>query len=107
MAEGDRMTEQQIAGLDASAIETEISRLPEVVACRIVSDSLGHPIEVHVLAHSGKHPKQVVRDVQSVAMTSFGVESDRRVVSVVQLNPEAEATTQSSSAGRIALGAIQ
>ena len=45
------MTEQGIVGLDVQAIETEVSRLPEVVACRIVADCAGHPVEVHVLAH--------------------------------------------------------
>jgi hypothetical protein len=43
---------------------------------------------VHVLAHTGKHAKQIVRDVQSVAMASFGLDLDRRIVSVVQLDPE-------------------
>ena len=102
------MTEQGIAGLDVQAIESEVARLPEVVACRIVPDSLGHPVEVHVLAHSGKHPKQVVRDVQSVAMASFGVDIDRRIVSVVQLGPSDEPLLESQAAiDRTAFGAIQ
>src|SRR5262249_1211176 len=50
----------------------------------------GRPLEVHVLAHPGKHPKQLVRDVQSVALTSFGLDVDRRIVSVVQLSPTGE-----------------
>ena len=74
------MTDQGIAGLDVQAIETEIGRLPEVVACRIVADAVGRPVEVHVLAHPGKHPKQVVRDVQSVALASFGLEIVRAVL---------------------------
>jgi hypothetical protein len=81
------MTDQEIAGLDVHAVENEMARLPEVVACRIVADSVGRPLEVHVLAHPGKHPKQVVRDVQSVALASFGLDIDRRIVSVVQLSP--------------------
>ena len=35
---------------------------------------------------SGKHAKQVARDIQSVAMASFGLELDRRIISVVQLD---------------------
>src|SRR5271165_1907215 len=103
------MTEQEIAGLDVQAIENEITRLPEIVACRIVADPLGRPLEVHVLAHPGKHPKQVVRDIQSVALASFGLEIDRRIVSVVQLGPsgttEGEPTVVPLS--RITIGAIQ
>ena len=104
------MTEQGIAGLDIQAIENEVARLPEVVACRIVADSLGHPLEVHVLAHPGKHPKQVVRDVQSVALASFGVDIDRRIVSVVQLSSTDEGSSgiePRPSIVRAAVGAIQ
>jgi hypothetical protein len=103
------MTEQEIAGLDVQAIEGEITRLPEIVACRIVADPLGRPLEVHVLAHPGKHPKQVVRDIQSVALASFGLEIDRRIVSVVQLGPSGEGGTESSTLplSRVAIGAIQ
>lgn len=66
-------------------LERELCRLPEVSAARVVTDSAGRPTEVHILATSGKHAKQVVRDVQSVALASFGIEVDRRIVSVVQL----------------------
>jgi hypothetical protein len=79
--------EDQTTELDFESIETELCRLPDVVAARIVSDDLGRPVEIHVLAHTGKHAKQVVRDVQSVALASFGLEVDRRIVSVVQLEP--------------------
>ena len=103
------MTEQGIAGLDVQAIENEITRLPEIVACRIVADPLGRPLEVHVLAHPGKHPKQVVRDIQSVALASFGVEIDRRIVSVVQLGPTGvdAAETATAPLARVSIGAIQ
>lgn len=104
------MTDQGVAGLDVQAIETEIGRLPEVVACRIVANPLGRPLEVHVLAHPGKHPKQVVRDVQSVALASFGLEIDRRIVSVVQLGPEGAGQAQQPGGGggtRIEIGAVQ
>lgn len=67
-------------------LERELCRLPEVSAARIVTDDIGRPIEVHILANSAKHAKQVVRDIQSVALASFGIELDRRIVSVVQLN---------------------
>jgi hypothetical protein len=103
------MADQGIAGLDVQAIETEIGRLPEVVACRIVADAVGRPLEVHVLAHLGKHPKQVVRDVQSVALASFGVEIDRRIVSVVQLTPTGPVAREASgtASSRIGIGSIQ
>jgi len=82
------------AGAEAEVLELEreLCRLPEVSAARVVTDATGHPSEVHILATAAKHAKQVVRDVQSVALASFGIELDRRIVSVVQLGGE-EVTT--------------
>jgi len=69
-------------------LERELCRLPDVSAARVVTDDIGRPTEVHILAAGVKHPKQVVRDVQSVALASFGIELDRRIVSVVQLHTD-------------------
>jgi hypothetical protein len=71
--------------IDYHAVERELCRLPDLSAARIVSDRAGRPLEVHVLALPRKRPKQIVRDVQSVAMASFGLELDHRIISVVQL----------------------
>jgi hypothetical protein len=71
--------------LDLTEVEREICRLPDVSIARLVSEPDGRVSEVHVVAHPGKHPKQIVRDVQSIALASFGLELDRRVISVVQL----------------------
>jgi hypothetical protein len=60
-----------------------------VRAARIVADDTGHLVEVHILATTGKAAKQLVRDVQSVAITSSGVDIDHRIVSVVQLEDDA------------------
>jgi hypothetical protein len=73
-------------GVDLDAVERELCRIPEVRAARIVTDDHGAPVEVHVLASPGKHAKQLVRDVQSVAIASQGLELDHRIVSVVQLD---------------------
>ncbi|MDZ4827469.1 MAG: hypothetical protein SGJ13_13565 [Actinomycetota bacterium] len=74
-----------VEDLDLADVEREICRLPDVSIARIVAEPSGRVSEVHVVAHPGKHPKQIVRDVQSVALASFGLEIDRRVISVVQL----------------------
>ncbi len=73
------------AGNEIEDLERELCRLPDVSAARIVVDRVGRATEVHILALPGKHAKQVVRDVQSVALASFGLELDRRIISVVQL----------------------
>jgi len=71
--------------VDVEEVEREICRLPDVEIVRIVADHTGRVTEVHVVAHGSKHPKQIARDVQSVALASFGLELDRRTISVVQL----------------------
>ena len=88
---GDAGTEGTVDPIEAEIIELEreLCRLPEVSAARIVTDRIGRPTEVHILAQGEKHPKQVVRDIQSVALASFGIEIDRRIVSVVQLGAQA------------------
>jgi hypothetical protein len=68
------------------AVEKELCRIPDVNAARIVADAAGRPVEVHILASPAKHAKQVVRDIQSVAMASFGLGLDHRIISVVQLD---------------------
>jgi hypothetical protein len=81
--------------IDCQAVEREVCRLPDVTAARLVLDSIGRPAEVHVLALASKGAKQIVRDVQSVAMAVFGLELDRRIISVVQFEvppPDVEDT---------------
>jgi hypothetical protein len=68
-------------------LQATLERLPLVEAVRVV-EAQGHIAEVHVLASPGKPPKQLVRDIQSLAMAAFGVEVDRRAVSVVQIENE-------------------
>ena len=78
--------------VEVDELEQELVRIPEVTAARVVADPDGRVAEVHILSLPSKHAKQVVRDVQSVAMATFGVELDRRVVSVVQLDAVASSS---------------
>jgi hypothetical protein len=73
--------------LNFHELEESISRLDSVDAARIVADS-GRIAEVHVIAAPEKAAKQVVRDVQSLAMARYGTQIDRRVISVVQITPD-------------------
>lgn len=70
--------------MDEVALQEKIGRIEGVEAVRVVAAN-GRIEEIHVLARRTKHPKQVVRDVQSLGHALFGIEIDRRVVSVVQL----------------------
>ncbi|MBV8982591.1 MAG: hypothetical protein JO086_16960 [Acidimicrobiia bacterium] len=88
-------------------IEKELCRLPEVNAARIVADDIGRPRELHILANADKSPKQIARDVQSVAMASFGMEIDHRIISVVQLDrSHLEPVVAPVGQARVSIGAI-
>src|SRR5688500_13010697 len=80
----------------ADALEQELCRIPDITAARVVTDDSGDPVEIHVLSLPSKHPKQVVRDVQSVAVARFGLELDHRLISVVQLDTVASGTVVDS-----------
>ena len=71
-------------GMDVIGLQEKISRIDGVEAARVVAGN-GHIDEIHVLARRTKPPKQVVRDVQSLGQALFGINIDRRIVSVVQL----------------------
>jgi hypothetical protein len=84
--------------VDIAAVERELCRIPEVRAARIVADDSGQLVEVHILATTGKAAKQLVRDVQSVAITSSGVDIDHRIVSIVQLEEDGTTTPATPAA---------
>ncbi len=69
-------------------LEEALRQIPGVRAASVVTGPDAIPTEVHVLALPGKPAKQVVRDVQSLAMARFDIEIDHRIVSVVQIGEE-------------------
>ncbi len=71
--------------MNLAQLEEVLCQVPTVDAVRIVGH--GNEVEeVHVVASASKPAKQVVRDIQSLALASHGVTLDRRIISVVQLN---------------------
>lgn len=71
-------------------LEDALRQLTGVRAVSVVTGPDAEPREVHVLASPGKPPKQVVRDVQSLALAQFDIDLDHRIVSVVQIGEGAE-----------------
>jgi hypothetical protein len=69
-------------------LEDALRHLPGVKAASVVTGPDAVPTEVHVLTAPGKAPKQVVRDVQSLALTQYDIDIDHRIVSVVQIGDD-------------------
>jgi hypothetical protein len=70
-------------------LEADLRRIQGVSSARIVGEK--EPSEIHIVASTGRSPKQIVRDVQSLATARFGIAIDHRIVSVVQLDEEPSA----------------
>jgi len=73
--------------MDDRELEETRARMPSVNTDRIAADRSGVR-EGHVLAGPDKAAKQVVRDVQTLALARFGIDLDRRIISVVQIGPD-------------------
>jgi hypothetical protein len=71
---------------EPTQLEQAIMRIQGIQAARVVAGPGGRISEVHVLAGRERGAKQLVRDVQSVILTNFGVDIDYRTVSIVQLD---------------------
>lgn len=78
----------------SAEIEAALSKIPGVSAARVVTDAEGTPVEIHIVAAGEKSAKQLVRDVQTVALATLGVAIDHRIVSVVQF-PDSRAVAPS------------
>ena len=75
--------------IDAEALQRELSTHPEVRAVRVVSAATGRISEIHVVADGSKSAKQLVRDVQTLALAKFGIRIDYRIVSIVHFGQQA------------------
>ncbi|MBI1376320.1 MAG: hypothetical protein GC157_02385 [Frankiales bacterium] len=68
--------------------EAALRAVPGIREASVRTSPDALPIEVHVVSRGTKPAKQVVRDVQSVAMAQFDLDIDHRIVSVVQIPDE-------------------
>jgi len=68
------------------ALEADLLKISGVLSARIVGEQ--SPSEIHIVASPDRSPKQLVRDVQSLAAARFGISIDHRIVSIVQIGDE-------------------
>lgn len=74
--------------------------LPGIFAVRFLADEKGEALEaIHVLAHSARNAKQVVRDIQAALSAAYGLDVDHRIISVAQMpvNPLLEERTEDAA----------
>jgi len=83
-------------------IEAALSEVGEIQAARVVVETDGSISEIHVLALPTKAPKQLVRDIESCIMATFGIPVDHKKISIAllgrdALQPEPEAPRRPSA----------
>lgn len=71
-----------------SEIEQALCQVAEIKAARVVTSSEGVIQEIHVLALPSKSPKQLVRDIESTIMATFGIPVDHKKISIAQLGQD-------------------
>jgi len=81
--------DQRLSHVSVDEIENTLGQVAEIKAARIVASPEGVIQEVHVLALPTKSPKQLVRDIESTIMATFGIAIDHKKISIAQLGPEA------------------
>lgn len=79
-------------------LEDSLRQIPGIKAASVVTGPDAVPTEVHVLASPGKAAKQVVRDVQSLALARYDIDIDHRIVSVVQMSDDEVLVVETSPA---------
>ena len=84
-------------------LEENLTRIDSVDAARIVSQG-ANITELHVIGVPDKPAKQIVRDIQSMAMARFGVTIDRRIISVVQISAKDLDLSQGTRAALVSVG---
>jgi hypothetical protein len=69
-------------------LEEALRLVPGIRAASVVTGPDAVPTEVHIVASRSKGAKQVVRDVQSLALAGYDIDIDHRIVSVVQFDDD-------------------
>ncbi len=72
--------------------EQAIRQIKSVKDARIVANWQGEIEEVHILAGSGRAPKQIVRDVESILAAQFDMQIDHKKISVAQVEDDEDGT---------------
>jgi hypothetical protein len=73
--------------MDFDIFQEMISKVNGIISTKIIhkDDDIQ---EMHVLANTLRAPKQIVRDIESILITSFDYRIDRKVISIVQIEAD-------------------
>jgi len=97
----------RLAGPRIKDVETAIKQIASVISCRVFAEAeTGEIEEIHILADTSRHAKQVVRDVETICRACLGIRIDYRRISVVQLADAADLIPETVDA-RVSLESVR
>ena len=86
--------------MDFNVFQEMINKINGVISTKIIHQD-NDIQEMHILANTLRSPKQIVRDIESILLTSFDYRIDRKVISIAQIE-----TDDSDPIKRIKFGGI-
>lgn len=73
--------------MDFNIFEEMVNKINGVVSTKIIHQD-NDIKEMHILANNLRAPKQIVRDIESILLTSFDYRIDRKVISIAQIETD-------------------
>lgn len=73
--------------MDFNIFEDMINKINGVISTKIIHQD-NEIQEMHILANTLRAPKQIVRDIESILITSFDYRIDRKVISIAQIETD-------------------
>jgi hypothetical protein len=73
--------------MDFDIFQEMINKINGVISTKIIHND-DDIQEMHILANTMRAPKQIVRDIESILITSFDYRIDRKVISIAQIETE-------------------
>lgn len=86
--------------MEFNSFEKMINKINGIISTKIIHQD-NNIQEMHILANNLRAPKQIVRDIESILLTSFDYRVDRKVISIAQIE-----TDDYDSIKRIKFGGI-
>lgn len=69
-------------------IESTIEKLESIISCKIIEGEDGDFSEIHVVSNKARAPKQLVRDIQSLLIATYGIQIDHKMISIAEIPGE-------------------
>jgi len=103
-------TEETPGSLPEQVEVEEVQRLLEQITavrgCRVVCNEWGAVEEIHILSDTSRHPKQIVRDVESALAARWDLSVDHKKISVAQVDDREKHPSSRSYPEQISLVSV-